>query len=93
MIKSYLTNCELRVIIDYIRNNWQYTVRGVPHGSKAGFRIFNIFLNDMFHFIDALSQTIIYTDDNRFAKIGYDIKVIKAEFGAASGVYGHFHES
>ncbi len=48
--------------------------------------IFNIFLNDMFYFIEALCQTIKYADDNSLAKIDSDINVIKGEIEVASGV-------
>ncbi len=79
MIRSYLTNRKQRVKINVVRSSWQYTVRGVPQGSQASPRIFNIFLNDMFYFIEALRQTINYADDNSLAKIYSDINVIKAE--------------
>ncbi len=54
--------------------------------SQAGHCIFNIFLNEMFYFIEALCQTINYADDISFAKIDSDINVIKAELEVASGV-------
>ncbi len=86
MIRSYLTNCKQRVKINDVRSSWQYTVRGVPQGSQAGPHILNIFLNDMFYFIEALCQKINYADDNSLAKIDSDINVIKAELEVASGV-------
>ena len=86
MIRSYLTNRKQRVKINDVRSSWQYTVRGVPQGSQAGPRIFNIFLNDMFYFIEELCQIINYADDNSLAIIDYNINVIKAELEVASGV-------
>ncbi len=86
MIKSYLTNHKQRVKINDVRGSWQYTVRGVPQGSQTVPHIFNIFLNDMFYFIEALYQTINYADDNSLAKIDSDINVIKAELEVVSGV-------
>ncbi len=65
--------------INDVRSSWQYTVRGIPQGSQAGPRIFNIFLNDMFYLIEALCQTINYVDDNSLAKNDFDINFIKAE--------------
>ncbi len=86
MIRSYLTNRKQSVKINDVRSSWQNTVRGVPQGSLAGPRIFNIFLNDMFYFIEALCQTINYADDNSLSKIDSDINVIKAELEVVSGV-------
>ncbi len=86
MNKSYLTNRKQRVKINDVRSSWQYTVRGIPQGSQAGPRIFNIFLNNMFYFIEVLCQTINYADNNSLAKIDSDINVIKAELEVASGV-------
>ncbi len=79
-------NRKQRVKINDVRSSWQYTVRGVPQGSQAGPLIFNIFLNDMFHFIEALCQTINYADDNSLAKIDSNINVIKAEREVESAV-------
>ncbi len=86
MIRSYLTNRKQRVKIKDVRSSWLYTVRGVPHGSQAGPRIFNIFLNDMFYFIEALCQTINNADDNSLAINDSDINVIRAEHEVAPGV-------
>ncbi len=86
MIRRYLTNRKQRVKINDVRSSLQYTVRGVPQGSQTGPLIFNIFLNDMFYFIEALCQTINYADDNSLAKIDFDINVITAELEVASEV-------
>ncbi len=72
--------------INDVRSSWQYTIRGIPQGSQADPCIFDIFLNNMFYFIEALRQTINYADDNSLAKIDSDITVIKAELEIASGV-------
>ncbi len=57
MIRSYLINRMQRVKLDDVRSNWKSIVRGVPQGSQAGPRIFNIFLNDRFYFLEFLCKT------------------------------------
>ncbi len=50
MIRSYLIKRMQRVKLDDVRSSWKSIVCGVPQGSQAGPRIFNIFLNDLFFF-------------------------------------------
>ncbi len=58
----------------------------MPQGSKAGAHIFNIFLNDLFYFLECLCQITNYTDDNNLASIDDDINVIKKDLELASEV-------
>ncbi len=51
MIRSYLINRMQRVKLHNVISSWKSIVRGVPQGSQAGPRIFNISLNDLFHFL------------------------------------------
>ncbi len=66
-----------RVKLDDVRSSWKSIVCGVPQGSQAGPHIFNIFLNDLFYFLEGLCQTTNYADDNSLASIDHDINVIK----------------
>jgi hypothetical protein len=47
-------------------SNWQDIYKGVPQGSILGTVLFNIFLNDIFHFTTN-STLFNYTDDNTLA--------------------------
>ncbi len=63
MIRSYLINRMQRVKLDDVRSSWKSIVRGVSQGSQAGPHIFNIFLNDLFYFLEGLCRTTNYADD------------------------------
>ncbi len=60
--------------------------RSTIQGSQAGPRILNIFLNDLFYFLEGLCQTTNYADDISLASIDHDINVIKSDLELASQV-------
>ncbi len=82
------SDCEKRVKLHDVRSICKCTVCGVPQGSHAGPHIFNIFLNDLFYFLEGLCQTTNYADDNSLAAIDHDIgvHVIKTNLELASEV-------
>ena len=59
LLKSYLTNRQQRVKIGNATSEWKEILKGVPQGSI----LFNIFINDMFHFITR-ADLANYADDN-----------------------------
>ena len=63
LLKSYLTNWQQRVKIDNATSEWKEILKGVPQGSILGPILFNIFINDMFHFITR-ADLVNYADDN-----------------------------
>ena len=63
LIESYLSNRKQCVKIGNIGSNYQCIIKGVPQGSILGPILFNIFINDMFYFINK-SQLYNYADDN-----------------------------
>ncbi len=86
MVRSYWINWMQRDNLDDLRSNWKSTVCGVPQGSQSGSRIFNIFLNDIFYFLEGLCQTTNYADDNSLASIDHDINVIQKDLEFISEV-------
>lgn len=63
LITSYLSNREQRVKLGNTRSTWLPISKGVPQGSILGPVLFNIFINDIFYFINKATLTN-YADDN-----------------------------
>ena len=63
LLSSYLSNRHQRVKIKGSRSEWRELKKGVPQGSILGPLLFNVFVNDMFHFVDKCSL-YNYADDN-----------------------------
>ena len=55
LMKSYFTNRKQCVKIGSIKNDFEAILNGVPQGSILGPVLFNIFINDIFHFVKSCS--------------------------------------
>ena len=66
LIENYLTNRKQCVKVGTTLSNWQDIYKGVPQGSILGPVLFNVFLNDIFHFTTS-STLYNYADDNTLA--------------------------
>ncbi len=60
---SYLTGRFQRVTISDERSSCLPLLKGIPQGSSLGPFIFNVFMNDIFYFIETCDLTN-YADDN-----------------------------
>merc|ERR1711942_236854 len=67
LMASYLSDRNQRVKIADARSDWLALTKGVPQGSILGPLLFNIFMNDMFYFIERCAL-YDYADDNSLAK-------------------------
>ena len=63
LLGDYLSGRRQRVKISNARSSWETLAKGVPQGSILGPLLFNIFINDMFYFIEKCSL-YNYADDN-----------------------------
>ena len=75
LMGSYLSGRKQRVKIDVCRSEWSSITKGIPQGSCLGPVIFNIFMNDIFHFIKR-SQLSNYADDNTLSVTAASIDLI-----------------
>ena len=72
LIKNYLSNRKQCVKIGNITSEWEDIYKGVPQGSILGPVLFNIFINDIFYFIQE-SSLYNYADDNTLSYEGHNL--------------------
>ena len=68
---SYLTSRFQRVKLQTAASEWVQSIKGVPQGSILGPILFNIFINDLFGFINK-AELSNYADDNQLSAISKD---------------------
>ena len=63
LFSNYPSNSKQRVKLGHHYSEWANIVRGVPQCSMLGPLLFNVFINDIFHFMDK-SSLYNYANDN-----------------------------
>ena len=75
-MKSYFTNRQQRVRVNSNFSMWEKIISGVPQGSILGPLLFNIFLNNLFLFVEK-SDLSNYADDSTLYSSGNDLEKVK----------------
>ena len=76
LLFSYLNNRKQRTKIGDIFSNWHHISRGVPQGSILGPLLFNIFINDIFLFVE-ICEICNFADDNTLFYCNKNLNLIK----------------
>ena len=76
IMQSYLCNRFQRTSVNTSFSDWKETETGVPQGSILGPLLFNVFLNDIFYFINN-GNLCNYADDNTLYSIGKSLNMVK----------------
>ena len=80
LIYNYLSNRKQRVKIDDSYSSWSEILYGVPQGSILGPLLFNIFICDMFYFMEDFEIANDADDSTPFsAKINHELVVEELE--------------
>ncbi len=74
-MSNYLSDRYQRVKISNVKCAWMPLQKGIPQGSNLDPFLFNIFMNDIFYFIE-LCDLVNYADDNTLSIIGSTIEVV-----------------
>lgn len=74
-ICSYLSERYQRVKISNEHSSWMPLLKGIPQGSCLGPFLFNVFINDLFYFMETC-LLLNYADDNSLSKFAETIKAL-----------------
>ena len=77
-VRSYLDNRKQRVKVNGSFSTWTKTSLGVPQGSVLGPLLFNIYLNDLFLFLEE-TEVCNYADDTTIYTCGPNVENVLAK--------------
>ena len=75
LLENYLTGRKQQIKLQGVVSAWQILQNGVPQGSIMGTLLFNIFINDIFYFIEH-GTLYNYADDNTLSYADQDYNTL-----------------
>ena len=75
LLENYLTGRKQQIKLQGVVSGWQILQKGVPQGSIMGPLLFNIFINDIFYFIEH-GTLYNYADDNTLSYADQDYNTL-----------------
>ncbi len=72
---SYLSERYQKLKISNKRSSWKSLLKGIPQGSFLGSFLFNVFMNDIFYFIE-ICDLANFADDNTLDHIASTIETV-----------------
>ena len=79
LLLDYLSLRKHRTKVGSSYSKWSEICRGIPQSSILGPLLFNIFIKDIFFFVEK-SETCNFADDNTMYSFGKDLPKIKEDF-------------
>ena len=93
LLKSYLSGRTQQVKLNGIVSSWSAIKKGVPQGSILGPLLFNVFINDIFYFLEH-GTLYNYADDNTVSFSTPDLdKLIQILQSESQILLNWFHEN
>ncbi len=74
-MSSYLYDRYQRVKISNNKSSWKKMLKGIPQGSGLGPFLFNVFMNDIFYFME-ICDLLNYADDNTLSIIRNTVNLV-----------------
>ena len=88
LVRDYLQSRRQRVKVNDVQSEWCSLSKWVPQGSVMGPLLFNIFVNDIFYFLENMCMLCNYANDNSisYSDKGMDKLKLRLEQYAAIAV-------